>query len=135
MPRRRPFASGEGPGLDLAPLIDMIFILLIFFMVTTTFVRDQTLDIERPGARSGERLDAPALRVGIDRRGRIEVEGEPVRRWMVQSRLRELLVRRKVSRVVVVCDRRVDSGRLVEIVDQCRLAGAREVGVAVQGEI
>ena len=53
----------EGQEVNIAPLIDMVFILLIFFMVTTTFVRDAKIDIARPGARSAERADNRSVRV------------------------------------------------------------------------
>lgn len=127
--RRRPRAAGE---INLSPLIDMTFILLIFFMVTTTFVRDAELGIQRPGAASAEASQQRTLRVSLDRAGRVFVDARPVRAWMLQSRVRALLQRNPIKKVVVVADRRVDTGRLVDTVDQCRLAGAAEVAVAVE---
>jgi biopolymer transport protein ExbD len=129
--RHRPTASSE---IDIAPLIDMVFILLIFFMVSTTFVKDMKVDIQRPGAASASAASTKALRVQIDSSGDVFVDGTPVRVWMVQSRVREFLESSGSQSVLVVVDRRVAAERLVEVVDQCRLAGASDVGVATEKE-
>ncbi|HEY6557534.1 MAG TPA: biopolymer transporter ExbD [Polyangiaceae bacterium] len=131
--RRRP-RSEETMGIDVSPLIDMVFILLIFFMVSTTFVKDMKIDIERPGAASSQRASSKALRVNIDSSSNIYIDGAPVRPWMVQSRVREFLESAGSKQVLVITDRRVAAERLVEVVDQCRLAGATEVGVATEKE-
>lgn len=120
--------------LDLTPLIDMVFILLIFFMVSTTFVKDMKIDIERPGAATAQAASSKALRVNIDSGSNIYIDGNPVRPWMVQSRVREFLESSGGGSVLVITDRRVPADRLIEVVDQCRLAGATDVGVATEKE-
>ncbi len=118
--------------IGIAPLIDMMFILLIFFIVTTTFTKDLKLDIERPGAVSAERASTRAIRVAIDLHGQVYVDGQQTHTWMVQSRVRELLSQDAERPVLVVSDRRLETGRLVDVVDQCRIAGAKNVGVDVE---
>jgi biopolymer transport protein ExbD len=130
-PRKKRDATSS---VDISPLIDMVFILLIFFMVSTTFVKDMKLDIERPGAASAQRASSKALRVNIDSSANIYIDGNPIRPWMVQSRVREFLEGSGGKQVLVITDRRVAAERLVEVVDQCRLAGAEEVGVATEKE-
>jgi biopolymer transport protein ExbD len=120
--------------LDLTPMIDMVFILLIFFMVSTTFVKDMKIDIERPGAATAQAASSKALRVNIDSGSNIYIDGNPVRPWMVQSRVREFLESSGGGSVLVITDRRVAADRLIEVVDQCRLAGATDVGVATEKE-
>ena len=131
---RKQRAEESAQGIDISPLIDMVFILLIFFMVSTTFVKDNKIDIERPSAASASRASSKALRVVIDAGTNITVDGSPVRPWMVQSRVRELLESSTEKQLLVVTDRRVPADKLVEVVDQCRLAGAKEVGVATDKE-
>ncbi|MCZ7581974.1 MAG: biopolymer transporter ExbD [Deltaproteobacteria bacterium] len=121
-------------GIDISPLIDMVFILLIFFMVSTTFVKDLKLDLERPTANSSERASSKALRVHIAGSGELFVDGQPVRPWMLESRVRDHIKTAANKAVLVVTDRRVASERLIEVVDQCRLAGAADVGVATEKE-
>lgn len=118
--------------INIAPLIDMMFILLIFFIVTTTFVKDLKIDIERPGAATAERADVRAIRVAVDRGGTVYVDGQQVHTWMVQSRVRDLLSENPDRPVLVISDRRLETGRTVEVVDQCRMAGAKNVGVDVE---
>ena len=118
----------------MSPLIDMVFILLIFFMVSTTFVKDMKIDIERPGAQSAQSASTKALRVNIDSSANIYIDGNPVRPWMVQSRVRDFLESSGNGEVLVITDRRVPADRLIEVVDQCRLAGAENVGVATEKE-
>ncbi len=121
-------------GIDISPLIDMVFILLIFFMVSTTFVKDMKLDLERPGAASASRASSKALRVYVEQDGDIFVDGQPVRPWMLQSRVRDLLKASTSKTILVVTDRRILAEKLIEVVDQCRLAGAADVGVATERE-
>lgn len=126
--------SREPSGIDISPLIDMVFILLIFFMVSTTFVKDMDLDINRPSAQTSQQSSSKAIRVYIDNQGNTYLDGQPVRVWVIQSRLRDMLAAAGNPGVLVVTDSEVPSGRLVEVVDQCRLAGADDVGVATEQE-
>jgi biopolymer transport protein ExbD len=81
LPRRR---GGEDREINIAPLIDMVFILLIFFMVTTTFTRDHQIDVSRPQAHHAAPAAADALRVGIALDGRISLDGERLYPWMIR---------------------------------------------------
>ena len=120
--------------MDISPLIDVVFILLIFFMVSTTFVKDMQLDLERPSATSGSRASSKSLRISIDRHGAIYVDDAPVKPWMLQSQVRDRLRNISEGTVLVITDRSVAAERLIEVVDQCRLAGAVDVGVITNAE-
>ncbi len=126
--------SSEEKDIDISPLIDVVFILLIFFMVSTTFVKDAQLDIERPSARSAESTPTEAVRVNVDRSGSVYLGELPVRLWVLQSRVRELLESGGAESVLVTVDRAVPAETLIEVVDQCRLAGAEHVGVVTDRE-
>jgi biopolymer transport protein ExbD len=121
--------------LNISPLIDMVFILLIFFMVSTTFVKDMKLDLERPAASSSSSASTKAVRLYIDNAGAIYLDGESIQSWVIQSRLRDLLKTKTQKSVLVITDENVPSGKLVEVVDQARLAGASDVGVATEKEV
>lgn len=131
---RRSFQQNEETQVDISPLIDMVFILLIFFMVSTTFVKDMKLDLERPGASSAGPASSKSIRVYIDNQSRVYIDGQPTRVWVLQSKVRELLKSGGSSSVLVVTDKGVPAERLIEVVDNCRLAGAKDVGVATEGE-
>jgi biopolymer transport protein ExbD len=121
-------------AIDITPMIDMVFILLIFFMVSTTFVKDMKLDLDRPAASSAVTASTKAIRLYIDSNGDTFLDGEPVQVWVIQSRLRDQLKTMTSKAVLVVTDDGVPAGKLVEVVDQARLAGATDVGVATVEE-
>lgn len=121
-------------SLDISPLIDVVFLLLIFFMVTTSFTRDMKLDLERPSARAAVKADSRALRVYIDAQERVYIDEMPVKSWMIESRVREQLAGQAAPSVLVVTDQGVPAQTLVQVIDSCRLAGAGSVGVMTRQE-
>jgi len=120
--------------INISPLIDIVFILLIFFMVSATFVKDYDLDINRPKASSSTASSSKAIRVHIDSSGDVFMDGQPVRSWVIQNYVREKLGNSADSTVLVVADEGVAAGKLIEVVDQCRMAGAANVGVVTEQE-
>ncbi|MCB0391774.1 MAG: biopolymer transporter ExbD [Bdellovibrionales bacterium] len=124
----------EESTIDISPLIDMVFILLIFFMVTTTFVKDMQVDISRPGAKSSKPSSTKSLRVFIDASEQVFVDGALIRPWVLQSKIRELAKMQRTESVLVVTDKKVSADKLIEVVDQCRMAGIKDIGVATENE-
>lgn len=120
--------------INISPLIDIVFILLIFFMVSATFVKDYDLDINRPKASSSTASSSKAIRVHIDSTGEVFIDGQPVRTWVVQNYVRDKLSNSSDSTVLVIADEGVAAGKLIEVVDQCRMAGAANVGVVTEQE-
>lgn len=131
---RRRSTGPQEQGVDISPLIDMVFILLIFFMVTTTFVKDAQVELERPSASSAKPASTKAIRVTLDRRGEVYVDGRPVRAWMLQGTVREQLRAGADRPVLVITDAGVQAQKLIDVIDQCRLAGAKDVAVATEKE-
>ncbi len=132
---RRLVRKPQDRGIDISPLIDMVFILLIFFMVSTTFVKDMSIEIDRPQASSAKPSSTKAIRIYVGQGGETFLDGQPVRPWVIQSRLRELLEAGSSENVLVVADEQVAARQLIEVIDQARLAGARDVGVATELEV
>jgi biopolymer transport protein ExbD len=124
----------EEAGVDISPLIDMVFILLIFFMVTTTFVKDMKLELNRPSASTASMASTKAIRIFIDKFGDVYVDDQPVRVYVLQSKLRDMLRTTTDKSLLVVTDENVPAKTVIEVVDQCKLAGAKDVGVATNKE-
>ncbi len=122
-------------SIDVSPLIDMVFILLIFFMVTTTFVKDMKLDINRPSAASASKASGKVIRVYIDNTGEVYVDNQPVKIWAIQSKLRELLRSSTEKSVLVVTDDQIPVEKLIDVVDECRMSGAKDVAVSTTKEM
>lgn len=128
-------AQPQQENVDVSPLIDMVFILLIFFMVSTTFIKDMQIDLNRPGAASSRPASSKSIRVFIDNSEKIYVDGQPVRPWVLQSKIREMVANQNSQSVLVVTDKKVSAEKLVDVVDQCRLAGVKDIGVATEAEV
>lgn len=122
-------------ALDLSPLIDMVFILLIFFMVTTTFVKDMKVDLNRPAAASASASDAKTIRVYIDSANEVYVDNQPIKVWALQSKLRDMLRSSAEKSVLVVSDSNIPVNSLIDVVDECRMSGAKEVAVSTTKEL
>ena len=125
----------EEMGVDMSPLIDMVFILLIFFMVSSTFVKDMKLDLIRPGASSAQKASSKVARVYIDKAGETYIDGQSVKVWAIQGKLRDMLRTSTEKTVLVITDESVAVEKLIEVVDQCKMAGANDVAVATEKEV
>lgn len=121
--------------VDVSPLIDMVFILLIFFMVTTTFVKDMKLELERPSAASASLASAKVLSVYIDNSSEIYVDNQAVKLWALQSKLRDLLRASSEKSVLIITDTSIPVDILINVVDECRLSGAKDVAVSTTKEM
>jgi biopolymer transport protein ExbD len=122
-------------NIDVSPLIDMVFILLIFFMVTTTFVKDMKLDLDRPTAASASLLDEKVIRVYIDGNREVFIDNQPIKIWAIQSKLRDLLRSSTSKAVLVVSDTDIPVESLIDVIDECKLSGAKDVAVSTTKEL
>lgn len=122
-------------NIDVSPLIDMVFILLIFFMVTTTFVKDMKLDLDRPTAASASLLDEKVIRVYIDNNREVFIDNQPIKIWAIQSKLRDLLRTSTSKAVLVVSDASIPVEALIDVVDECKMSGAKDVAVSTTKEL
>jgi len=124
--RRR---RGRGASIEMAPLIDMVFILLIFYIVSTSFVQDAGVTITRPQSAAAETITQRYVPVAITKRGVVRVAGRaagPDDTEPIRAALREM----GTNRVVVQADRDAPTGLLLRVMDTCRAAGAENVDVA-----
>lgn len=119
---------------NVAPLIDIVFILLIFFVVTTTFARDLGVEVERPSAGAATEQPANIVRVAIGRGGELAVDGRATSAWRLGAEIEDRIALYADKSVLVVADRTIDAKTLVDVMDTCRQAGARQVAVAVDAE-
>jgi biopolymer transport protein ExbD len=125
--------SSEAVNVDLTPMIDMVFILLIFFLVTASFSKMSAVDIERPSGSTNDLQGSVSLVISIDAKNGVWLEGDPVDIRKLRSRVKTLSNGEHTS-VVLNADRSVSTGRLIEVLDQVRLAGVDNVAVATAGQ-
>jgi biopolymer transport protein ExbD len=120
-------------NIDMTPLIDMVFILLIFFIVTTVFVQDKGMDIERPSQSSLGKIQKESLLIVITKDGIIRAGGNEINinslRSYVTSRLAS-----KDEAIVILADRLSPVHLLADVMDECRLAGGTRISLATEDE-
>jgi len=120
--------------VSLTPLIDMVFLLLIFFVVTTSFVKEAGIDVSRSTASTAEVKESATVMVGVDTAGDIWMEGKKVDARSVRGLVERALVEDPEAGVVIVADKGSETGQVVKVMDQCRLAGAKSVSLAARRE-
>ena len=118
------------PGIDMSPLIDCVFILLIFFIVTTVFVEETGVEVDKPQAASATSLEKNSILIAITEKGEVVYGGQEIGLAGVQSKVRPLLQNDPKMPVIVQVDAKADAGLLVGVVDEAKLAGAEKVNVA-----
>ncbi|MCH2205047.1 MAG: biopolymer transporter ExbD [Lentisphaerales bacterium] len=120
-------------NVDMTPLIDMVFILLIFFIVTTVFAKDKGMDIQRPSQQSAGEVDRESLLVAITSEGKIRAGGQPLSinslRAYVSNRVKKMALP-----VVILADKNAPIGLLADVMDECRMAGAQNISLATEKE-
>ena len=118
---------------NLTPLIDIVFLLLVFFMLTSHFVREDTIEIDLPVADSGESIEYDEqLEVVIDAQGRIIVNDQFVEAESLVSTLRKALSTKKEKVIRVRGDRTADLEHAVLVLDASRKAGAEAVDIVTE---
>ena len=119
--------------INITPLLDIVFIMLIFFIVTTSFVKEISLDVNRPTKSPiKEQKRSEVISVRISAEGQVFVQERLVDIAAVRANIESNLAIKPSASVVVVSDRDADAGFLVRVIDQSRLAGAKNVSLAAQ---
>lgn len=114
----------------MAPLIDLVFLLLIFFMVTTSFVKETGVDVQRPQASTATLKEAGNILVGVSSEGKIFLESKEIDVRSVRAHVERSLAENPEGAVVIVADKESNTGVVIQVMDQCRLAGAENVSIA-----
>ena len=116
-------------GVDMSPLIDCVFILLIFFIVTTTFVEETGVEVDKPQAASATRLEKTSILIALTEKGEVVYGGREIGISGVQPLVKRMLQKEDVP-VIIQADTGSQSGLMVRIIDEAKLAGAIKVSVA-----
>lgn len=118
------------PGLDIAPLIDMVFILLIFFLVNTSYVKETGIEVSRPTAATASVENKATILIAIDQNNRIFMDQREIDIRAVRPNVERALAENPEGAVVVVADKVSSTGTAIQVMDGCRLAGAVNVSLA-----
>ncbi|VGO11684.1 hypothetical protein PDESU_00229 [Pontiella desulfatans] len=118
-------------AVDISPLIDCVFILLIFFIVTTTFVEETGVEVDKPQAASSVQLEKTSIMIAVTDKGQIVYGGNDIGIAGVQPLVKRMMQKEDVP-VIVQADQNVASGLMVRVIDEAKLAGAVKVSIATR---
>ncbi len=116
-------------GIDISPLIDCVFILLIFFIVTTVFVEESGVEVDKPQAASSVQLEKTSILIALTSKGEVVFGGREIGIGGIQPLVRRMLQQEEIP-VIIQADAAAPAGLLVRIIDEAKLAGAVKVSVA-----
>lgn len=122
------------PEINVSPLVDMVFLLLIFFLVTTNFSRETGVDVRKPKAQSAQSLSRESILVAITREGNIHINDHKVDKKTLQRIIKETLSKTPDSSIIIVADNESLTGKMIEVMDACKLAGAEKISVSALKE-
>ncbi len=122
-------SDADEPGIDMSPLIDCVFILLIFFIVTTVFVEETGVEVDKPQAASAAQLEKTSILIALTAKGEIVYGGREIGISGVQPLVKRLLQKEEIP-VIIQADQVAQSGLLVRIIGEAKSAGAHKVSVA-----
>ena len=132
MRRKYSFQSEEEEGVDMTPMLDIVFIMLIFFIVTASFVKEAGIDVNRPGAVTAEKKEKASILVAITDKGEIWIDKRPVDVRAVRANIERLRAENPQGSVVIQADKESQNGLLVKVMDAARQAGVENVSLAAE---
>ncbi len=131
--KRRSNAQTEETEINMTPMLDIVFIMLIFFIVTSTFVKEPGIDVTRPEAVTAEQT-RPAILVAIQPDGEVWIDGAPVELDSVRVIVEQLHAENPKGGVVVQADVLAENGVLIDVINQINLVDVPDVFVSALQE-
>lgn len=129
--RRALVESDEQTEINVSPLIDMVFILLIFFIVTTVFVEETGTEVDKPQAASATQLEKNSILLAITAKGEVVYGGKEIGVGGVRP-LVSRLSQPEPMPVIIQVDQKANAGLLVRVIDEAKLGKAKNVSIATE---
>jgi len=122
----------EESEVNLTPMLDVVFIMLIFFIVTASFVKESGIEVNRPDAATAEKKERGNILVAISQNNQIWVDKRQVDPRALRANIERLHAENPQGAVVIQADRDSKNGLLVQVMDAARLAGVFNVSIAAE---
>ena len=118
--------------INITPLIDVVFILLIFFAVTTSFVTPSSIKMDLPKAKGEAVEDKKNIRVAVDSAGALYIDGEPIKDEELEGRLKTLKDLHPEATVIIEADEKAMHGKVVFVIDKAKSADYAKFAIATK---
>lgn len=130
--RRKRASQEDDTAIDMTPMLDIVFIMLIFFIVTATFVKESGIDVSRPDAETASKQSRVGILVAINENNEVWINRRMVDLAAVRANIERLHAENPQGGAVIQADEKAETGTLVEIMDQIRLAGVTSISIAAE---
>lgn len=128
----RRHAQRDEPEINITPMLDIVFIMLIFFIVTTTFIRETGVEVDKPEAVTSEPQPQANILVAIQSNGSIWMNRQEIDLHEVRGFVERARAENPESGAIIIADRGARSGDLVEVMDQIQLAGINRISISAE---
>lgn len=126
------FKQEQDPEINMTPMLDVVFILLIFFIVSTNFVQQSAVEIKRPQSSTAIRVDGSPIVVTLDTTGRVFFESKEIDIYYLPVRLQQIASQTPKAKLLVVADTHCPTGVTIKVLDIAKQAGISFTSVATE---
>ena len=130
--RRHRLTNNEENDIDITPMLDVVFIMLIFFIVTATFVKESGIDVSRPDAETASKQNRVGILVAINSNSEVWINRREVDLAAVLANIERLSAENPQGGAVIQADKNAQTGVLIEVMDQIRLGGVSQISIAAE---
>ncbi|OOE40023.1 biopolymer transporter ExbD [Salinivibrio kushneri] len=134
MKRRYSNEGNEEAAIDMTPMLDIVFIMLIFFIVTTSFVKEAGIDVNRPSANTAQTVSKGNIMVAVGPAGDVWVDKRRVDVDAVRANIERLRAESPEGAVVIQADQEASAGVVVDVMDQIKMAGVDSISIAAKSK-
>ncbi|NOY64414.1 MAG: biopolymer transporter ExbD [Nitrospirae bacterium] len=118
--------------LNIAPLVDVVFLLLLFFMLTSHFIEEQSIRVRLPESRTSEYTERAGIKIFINEKGDVILNRKKVKVEDLHTLLKEQLPLEKTKNVEIRADRDVKVSLLMRVIDEIRLSGINDFNIVTE---
>ncbi|MBN1378611.1 MAG: biopolymer transporter ExbD [Gammaproteobacteria bacterium] len=130
MRKRSSITSEDEATIDMTPMLDVVFIMLIFFIVTSSFVKEAGIDVFKPIAETAEPKQLTSLLIAINKANEVWIDRRNIERSMVKPVIEKLYAENPKGAVVIQADKDSDSESVMFVMNAAREAGVADIAVA-----
>jgi len=129
---RKRIREEEEATIDMTPMLDIVFIMLIFFIVTTSFVKEAGVDVNRPKASNAKATKNANIFIAVRDNGEIWMDKRQVDVERVSANIERMLAEQPTDTVIIQADKEAKHGYVVKVMDQIKAAGIDKISIAAE---
>jgi biopolymer transport protein ExbD len=134
-----PFSAAQqqedDSAIDLTPMLDVVFIMLIFFIVTASFIKEAGIDVLRPKAETAEKQDKANIFIALSPNGEIWIDRKKIAPAQLKPTIEKLKAENPQGSIVIQADQESKSQQLMQVMDAARDAGITDVAISAESTV